>query len=142
MDFIVTGQVRFEGKGRLLAVVVNVEGLVAVLAGADGDGILDGDDPDAAVAYFAGLSRGDDGVDGLLDIAIPDDNGEKSALDAARVVDDAAVDSSLTSLADAPDVVVGEPLNVGSQEGVSHIIELCFSDDSFNLFHDYRSFSS
>ena len=115
-----------------------VEGLVAVFASPDRDGVLDGDYPDATVADFACLSGGYNGIDSLLDIAVANHNREQSPLDAAGVVDDAAVDATLACLADASYVVVREPLDVGGQKGISHIIELGFPDDSFNLFHDYR----
>ena len=53
-----------------------------MLACADGDGVLDGDDPNAPIANLTRLGCRDDGVDRFLDIAVADHYGEESALDA------------------------------------------------------------
>ena len=107
-----------------------------MLAGTDGPGIDHVADKDAAVSDLTGRCRLEDDLDGRIDKLITADDGQRHALDHVRGILDATVDALLAALADTVHVVVFEPVDVCSEQGLLDLLEFRLADDGFNFFHN------
>ena len=109
-------------------------------AGADADGLLDGEDEDLAVADAAGARGGLDRLDDALDQIVLDHHLD---LHLGQEVDDifgAAIELGMALLAaEALDLGDGDPADPDLVERVLHVVELERLDDRFDLFHAARS---
>jgi molecular chaperone HtpG len=100
------------------------------------DIILHIDDEDSTVTDLACIRGFLDRLDRPLHVLVTNDDGDQCALDNTCVIHDTSVDSSLSRLSDATDIIVREPFDIRRQQGVFYLLKLCFSDNCFNLFHD------
>ena len=119
-----------------------IQRYVAALAGADADSVLDGDDAYAAVANLTRAGSVLDGLHGLLDVLVADNDIQHHSLNTARVVSHTTIDSGLTHLALSSAVEVGEPFDVGTKERFLDLLKLGLADNCFNLLHVYLSLLS
>ena len=62
-------------------------------------------------------------------------DGDGDTLDHVGTVLYTTIDSLLTALADAVNVVVLKPVDVGRKQSSFHLLELSLTDNRFNLFH-------
>ena len=82
--------------------------------------------------YWSGLQ---DDLYGRFDEAVAAYDGQRDALDHIRGILDTAINTFLAALADAMHIVVLEPVDVRSEQGLLDLLEFRLADDGFNLFH-------
>ena len=98
-----------------------------------------GDDEDTSVANLSSVGCLLDGTYCLLYILVANHYINENALDTTGIVHHATVYPGLAHLALSTYIIVRKPLDVGGKQCFLYILELCLTDDSFNLFHVYLS---
>ena len=73
-------------------------------------------------------------------VLVSDDDGDECTFDVTRVIDNAAVDTSLPGLAYTSYVIVREPFDICFEKCFFHFFELGLANNSFNLFHNLKEF--
>ena len=108
---------------------------VAVLTGADAPGVNDVADENTPVANITRMSYFQDNLDGWINYHVAAHNGQRNSFDDISGILYSTVDTLLTTLPDAMNVVVLKPVDVRREQGFLDLFKLGLSDNRFNLFH-------
>src|SRR5690349_13709399 len=112
------------------------EGVVAALAGADPDHVVDRDGPDLPVADPAGLGRLEDDVDDAAGVEVVDEHLDPHLRDEIHGVLRAAVDLAVSPLPAVPaGLADGHAGDAVGLEGLLHLVELVRLDDRRDELH-------
>src|SRR5881394_3298321 len=96
------------------------------------------DDEDLAVADLAGLGRGSDGIDGLVDLVRSDSDLDLDLGQEAHRVFSTAIDFRMTFLPAIPlDFGYRQTVNANGGQGVTDFFQLEWLDDRHNNFHGF-----
>src|SRR5262245_27654320 len=115
------------------------EGCGVGLAGADAHGGVEREDEDLSVPDLAGLGRGGDGVDGLVDLVGRDRDFDLDFRQEAHRVFGTAINLRVALLAPVSlDLRHGHPVHADRGERVPDLVELERLDDGHDDFHGFN----
>src|SRR5581483_4001431 len=108
------------------------------LAGADSHGVFEAEDENLAVADLAGLGRGGNRVDDLVDLIRSDGDFDLELRQEAHRVFSAAVYFRVALLTSVSfDLGDGHPVHANSGQSIADIVELEWLDNGHDNFHGF-----
>ena len=98
-------------------------------------------DKDSSVANLTRMGHIQYHLNGRFQQHVAAYNGDGYTLNDIGTILDSTINTLLTTLTDTMHVMILKPVDVRTQQSPLHILELCLTDNCFNLFHTLNPFN-